>query len=43
MTSKRRILKTKEATGTTGHTDQPNPNPDQADLTLTLTLTWRHM
>jgi len=21
-------LKTKEATGTTGHTDQPNPNPD---------------
>jgi len=21
-------LKTKEATGTTGYTDQPNPNPD---------------
>jgi len=21
-------LKTKEATGTNGHTDQPNPNPD---------------
>jgi len=21
-------LNTKEATGTTGHTDQPNPNPD---------------
>jgi len=33
MTSKvGAYLKTKEATGTTGHTDQPNPNPDQADL-----------
>jgi len=33
MTSKLgAYLKTKEATGTTGHTDQPNPNPDQADL-----------
>jgi len=21
-------VKTKEASGTTGHTDQPNPNPD---------------
>jgi len=29
MTSKLgAYLKTKEATGTTGHTDQPNPNPD---------------
>jgi len=31
-------LKTKEVTGTTGHTDQPN-----LILTLTLTLTWRRM
>jgi len=29
-------LKTKEATGTTGHTDQPNPNAD-----LNPTLTWQ--
>jgi len=28
-------LKTKEATGTSGHTDQPYPNPDLSTLTLT--------